>query len=91
MTEKDTRVVFDEEIFDQSEAGSKDASAVCSVSYHVTKFCHQASARRVLVQDLKVVFADAKSTEPETTVCYLKATSAALMKGTVFTALLLTL
>lgn len=61
-----------------------NSAALWSVSYHVTKFCHQASARRVLVQDLKVVLADAKLTEPETTVCYLNATSDALMKGTFY-------
>lgn len=47
------------------DAPSNNSAAFCSVSYHVTKFCHQASTRRIFVQDLKVVLADAKLTEPE--------------------------
>lgn len=49
------------------DASPSNSTAGWSVSYHVTKFSHQASARRVLVQDLKVVLADAKLTEPEET------------------------
>lgn len=47
------------------DASPDNSAADWGVSYHVTKLCHQASARRVLVQDLGVVLADSKLTEPE--------------------------
>lgn len=41
--------------------------STCGVSYHVTKFCHQASTWRVHVQHLTVSPAEVKATKPTTT------------------------
>lgn len=46
---------------------ASSASKLSRVSYHVTKFCHQASRGRVHVQHLTLILVEVKVTEPTTT------------------------